>query len=253
MSSLVRRITPLVDQVQEILEKRIKDGYYPADSKLPSESDLAAEFDVSRATLRSALSLLAEKGMVVRRQGAGTFIANIPSIINPMNEAIGFKELIASFGFTPRVEQIHFASSVANASIAERLQIQTGETVFLSHKIFYANEIPVIYCVNTFPSWLLEEGIVEQVKQKTELLEPLYEFLEENCNQRVELHISKVRAAKAGNCEFYNGLPLEPNEPVIVIDSIAYNAEMLPLFLTLEYHHHPDELMTLDLVRRRRT
>lgn len=253
MSSLVRRYTPLVDQVQEILENRIKDGYYPPDSKLPSESDLAAEFDVSRATLRSALSQLAAQGMVVRRQGAGTFIANIPNIINPMNEAIGFQNLIASFGFTPSVEHVHFSTSQASPTVAEKLQIQPGETVYLSHKIFYANDIPVIYCVNTLPSWLLEAKIVEKVRKKIELLEPLYDFLEEHCNQRVELHISKVRAAKAGNCEFHNGLPLEPDEPVIVIDSIAYNADMLPLFLTLEYHHHPDELMTLDLVRRRRT
>lgn len=57
----------------EIL-KRIREGIYPEGLKLPPESQLAEQLGVSRVTLRQALSMLQEDGLVEARQGVGTFI-----------------------------------------------------------------------------------------------------------------------------------------------------------------------------------
>jgi len=65
---------PLYHQVAGVLRQRIEDGIYPVGGKLLSEDELAAEFEVSRATIRQAVGELVMEGLVVRRQGRGTYV-----------------------------------------------------------------------------------------------------------------------------------------------------------------------------------
>jgi len=65
---------PLYHQVAGVLRQRIEDGIYPVGGKLLSEDELAAEFEVSRATIRQAVGELVMEGLVVRKQGRGTFV-----------------------------------------------------------------------------------------------------------------------------------------------------------------------------------
>lgn len=245
------RQPPLAQQVHQILTERIRDGVYPPDSQIPPENELAAEFSVSRATVRSALGTIAARGLVVRRHGAGTFVTRLSRISNPLNEAIDFQELIASYGFEPSVEYVAFLVAQPSAKMAEALQIEVDTPVFESHKVFSADGEPVIYCVNTIPRWIFDEDLIEDLTRNPEIIEPIYDFLEERCGQRVEYHASKVYPAIAEECAFNGGLPLDPGAAVLVIDGVAFNAEECPLFHTFEYHHHPKTLMTLDLIRRR--
>ena len=56
------------------LEQMITEGSLSAGEKLPPERELAAKFDVSRPSLREAIQKLEAKGLVVRKQGGGTFV-----------------------------------------------------------------------------------------------------------------------------------------------------------------------------------
>ena len=64
--------------VQDELKQRIDRGELPAGTQLPSEPELAAELQVSRATLREALRAMELEGLLRRRQGSGTFVADHP-------------------------------------------------------------------------------------------------------------------------------------------------------------------------------
>jgi GntR family transcriptional regulator len=68
------QVLPLYHQVAGILRQRIDDGIYPVGGRLLAEDELAAEFDVSRATIRQAVGELVMGGLVVRRQGRGTYV-----------------------------------------------------------------------------------------------------------------------------------------------------------------------------------
>lgn len=65
----------LSDVITEKLESLILDGSFVAGEKLPSERELAVQFDVSRPSLREAMGNLQAKGLVERRQGGGTYIS----------------------------------------------------------------------------------------------------------------------------------------------------------------------------------
>jgi len=78
----------LADVVFEKLYRSIKSGAYEADERLPTEHDLAAEFQVSRPVVRDALSKLREQRLIYSRQGAGSFVRQLG-----MREPLGFGQL----------------------------------------------------------------------------------------------------------------------------------------------------------------
>lgn len=103
----------LVDKVYGELAQRIANGDYAPDQKLPGEHELADMFDVSRPVLREALGRLREDGLIVSRQGAGSFVQ-----MRAQQQPLGFArvETIADiqrcfeFRITMESDAAHFAA-----------------------------------------------------------------------------------------------------------------------------------------------
>ena len=68
-------ITPMYKQVAGIISEGIRTGELKVGEKLPSEFELMKDFNVSRVTIRGAISELVTDGLLVRSQGKGTFVA----------------------------------------------------------------------------------------------------------------------------------------------------------------------------------
>ena len=87
------RIKPakLSDQIVQQLEHMLLEGSFAPGQKLPTERELAAQFDVSRPSLREALQKLEAKGLVSRKQGGGTFVCDnlVGGLTDPLFELIG--------------------------------------------------------------------------------------------------------------------------------------------------------------------
>jgi GntR family transcriptional regulator, arabinose operon transcriptional repressor len=73
---------PLYQQLADLLKQQIQDGTYPTGSRLESEPEIATRYDVARGTVRQALDLLVEEGLLDRIQGKGTFIAAVETPAN---------------------------------------------------------------------------------------------------------------------------------------------------------------------------
>jgi GntR family transcriptional regulator len=70
---------PLYTQVRDLMIERIESGLWPIGTALPNEVQLSSEFGVSVGTIRRAVEGLEEAGILVRKQGRGTFVAGSPS------------------------------------------------------------------------------------------------------------------------------------------------------------------------------
>ena len=66
---------PLYIRIQEYLAERIFSGELPPDTKLPSERELSRELEISRMTVRRAITELVNEGLLTRRHGSGTYVA----------------------------------------------------------------------------------------------------------------------------------------------------------------------------------
>ncbi len=245
-ASLVRQ-QPLSLQIKQILIDRIYSGEYLTDMQLPAEDDLASEFKVSRATIRSALSSLATMGLVVRRQGAGTFVTKVPRVSNPLDKAIDFQDLIRSYQLKPGFNQVYCGLEKVNPNLADLLRIPEGSDVLEVHKIFTANDQPVIFCVNTLPIHLFPQELLKQALDSPQRLEPFFDFLEKELGLKVEYYFARVRPVLARKCKFHIPLPIAKNSPVLEIDEVAFTADGIPIFHTYEYH--PENQMRFELVR----
>ncbi|MFP5078390.1 FadR/GntR family transcriptional regulator [Rhizobium sp. YIM 134829] len=78
----------LSDLVFERMHRAIKSGAYQPDERLPTEHDLAAEFEVSRPIIREALRRLRDQGLIYSRRGAGSFVRALG-----LKEPLGFGQL----------------------------------------------------------------------------------------------------------------------------------------------------------------
>ncbi len=81
----------LSDQIVRQLEQMLLEGSFAAGQKLPTERELAEQFDVSRPSVREALQKLGAKGLVLRKQGGGTFVCDslVGGLTDPLFELIG--------------------------------------------------------------------------------------------------------------------------------------------------------------------
>ena len=70
----------LFKQVYEDLCKRIQNAEFPPGSQLPTEVELIRQYQVSITTIRKAVQILADKNIISKKQGQGTFVLKVPAI-----------------------------------------------------------------------------------------------------------------------------------------------------------------------------
>ena len=214
------------EEVERALLERLE-TLADSDGRLPTEGEIAGMFGVSRGTVRSAVGALATRGLVVRRQGMGTFLKRLPHLHNPINEAIDFCEVIARNGRKPGRRFLKAAIETPDRCICEALE-QPDQPALVRHTVFTADDDPVIYCINTFPLSVIQLALAERVVAEPSLSEPLYEFLETECGERLEYHRSTIWPALATDCELLEPV-CHPLAPVIVIDEIGFSATGRPI------------------------
>ncbi|MDZ5454854.1 MULTISPECIES: FadR/GntR family transcriptional regulator [Labrys] len=131
----------LGDLVFERMHRAIKSGAYKPDERLPTEHDLAIEFEVSRPVIREALRRLREQGFIYSRRGAGSFVRALG-----MREPLGFgqlenvADLLNCYEFRLTVEPAAAAAAAerhdaANlAAIRQALELMRDATNRQSHR-----------------------------------------------------------------------------------------------------------------------
>src|SRR5882757_9645511 len=106
------------------LQKDIRLGSYPVGNLLPTETELMASYKASRQTVREALRILIEQGLIVRRAGLGSVvIASEPPVL--------FTHSVKSLGEWLRYSNETYRDVVADRKLAALLKCEPGKTWFL--------------------------------------------------------------------------------------------------------------------------
>ena len=103
---VISDVVPRYYQVYSVLQQRIRAGVWPPEGPMPTEEAFAAEFRVSRVTIRRALDMLQQEKLVIRQQGRGTFAAP-PVNSAPMNFG-GLLESVADAEHRTKVHVLSF-------------------------------------------------------------------------------------------------------------------------------------------------
>jgi GntR family transcriptional regulator len=226
----------LADQVLRILIDRIKDGVYPPGGQLPPENELIDEFNVSRATLRSAYAKLEERKLIQRRQGIGTFVSKQLSIANPLYQMIDFDDRIAMQGFQAGFDQLEAIIAPTDAGISAKLEIEEGAQTLQIKKIWTADDQPIIYIINHIPLWVFDDHYSFDEIIQPGLTEPFFQFFRQKCNTPIDHLTSCLFPQTVENCQLpgeFSGYAL--NTPVLVIEDVGFTSDGKPVFHSLEH------------------
>lgn len=132
---------PLYQQLQRALRKAIEIQLLGPEDALPAERDLAADFNVSRITVRKALDGLVAEGLLVRRQGSGNFVST--RVQKNFAKLTSFSEDMRARGRTPRSVWLKRAEGTVTPEEALALRLSPGTPVFRFHRIRFADDAPM--------------------------------------------------------------------------------------------------------------
>src|SRR6186713_1280452 len=132
---------PLYQQLQRALRTAIEKRVVAPDDALPPERDLADMLSVSRITVRKAIDGLVEEGLLVRRQGSGTFVSN--RVEKNFSKLTSFSEDMRARGREPRSVWLNRAAGTVTPEEALTLRSSPGTPVYRFHRIRYADNAPM--------------------------------------------------------------------------------------------------------------
>jgi DNA-binding GntR family transcriptional regulator len=118
--------TPRYAQIFNTLSRRMQAGRYPVDMRLPTESELCAEFNASRFTVREALRRLVEQGMVQRRQGAGSVVVSTTPQAQYVHSLSSLNDLF-QFALDTHYDLLSIRPVVLDEKLARDLGVAAGE------------------------------------------------------------------------------------------------------------------------------
>lgn len=116
-------------QLAHELRARIRVGELSPGDKLPSEPELAHDRAVSRSSMRAAITLLEEEGVVSRRHGSGTYVTYRPALPNDLSRNFGVSSLIAATGLAPGTAEEACEIIAAPEWVAAALETEPGAPV----------------------------------------------------------------------------------------------------------------------------
>lgn len=230
--------TPLYHQVYSLLLERIKAGEWQVGTFLPNEYRLATEYGVSIGTIRSAVSLLAREGVVVRQQGRGTLVVDT----RERNLAHQLNRIRRCGDGEVRVLNTTILSQdirTCDHELAAALNLDAGEDV---HRITRLSVLE--------DTGILHDTIYLPVKLYKDMADPEnYRRSVANLAVRNNLLVDKVEERiTAIKCppELADLLEVETQEPVLRIERTLYTASAAPIELRVTHCRLMDAFYTLD-------
>lgn len=198
---------PLHAQVESLLRELIEWPEYKNGGFLPKEVDLAKKLGISRNTLRQATNKLEYEGLLIRKKGIGTKVAQ-KSITTNLDSWMSFTQEMSEQG----VGFINYSSEVkkvkASSKVANFFNIDVGTELLCLCRLRGGDDGPFVYFESYFhPRIGIKDGI--------DFSRPLYEILENDFHVVPTTSKENIKAKSASEITAER-LRINPLEPVLV-------------------------------------
>lgn len=219
-------ITPLYVQLMEELETSIRNGVYKPGDKIMTEAEMAKEYGVSLITVRKAVGSLMEKGLVVRKQGKGTFVTK-PKYSRNMKKLQSFTEMCEQMGVKPGAQVLENRLIMADKKVADRLGIEPGSNVVYISRLRLADGEPVQVEKSYFPlkyAFLLEEDLNNG---------SMFECLKEKAGAKVASSEKMIELCRA-TAEEAALMDVKKGDYLLFVKSTAYDENGEPMYAGIQ-------------------
>jgi len=215
---------PLYKAARSRLVQALVTGQYVPGKALPPEKDLAAEFGISIGTLRKAVDELVSEGILIRQQGRGTFVASHDRerLMYYFFHVVPFDQGKTEY---PVVELVNFGRAKADQSIAEKLQLQAGESIIrMRNRLSLAGQTLMIDDI-ALPAHRFSGLTADKIRKRSSTIYQLYQAQFGLTVAHTEERLRAV-CAPADIAQLLN-LPSE--SPVLMIRRLASGYQREPI------------------------
>ena len=232
--------SPLYRQIKDFLIRSLEEGEWGPGDAIPSESELAARFNVSQGTVRKAVDEMAAENLLVRRQGKGTFVATH----DDPRSFYRFLRLVPDDGSPTQTVSDPFSCKLQEATpeVALVLCLSVGTPVVCVERILRFNGEPVVFdqiylVAELFPGLVLEKLLGGD--------RSLYSQFENDYGVRMINAEEHLRAVAA---DAYSAglLGIKPGDPLLLVERTAYSYGNKPvewrrgLYCTRRHYYRND-------------
>ncbi len=218
---------PLYKGVQRSLMEQLASGELKPGQLIPSERQLATEYNVSIGTLRKAIDELVENRILIRQQGKGTFVASH----DRERLLFYFFHIVPQQGIKsyPLVESVFFHKSTADAEAASRLRIAVGAPTF-----HIRNKLSLLGAVVSVDDITLDQVRFEKLTPAMFKERPntIYNLYQEAFGITVVRTEERLRA-EAASAEHAKLLKVKGGVPVLTVRRTAFDMRNEPVELRI--------------------
>lgn len=217
-------------QLAHQLRDAISAGTYVQGDRIPTEPDLMAMYGVSRITARQAVMQLASEGLLVRRQGKGTYVT-APPVKHALVDLRGFYDELVARGVNPEIELLDFAKRVPRPEVAARLR--SGAQALVSWKRLYRRQGEPFAV-----AWVYLAPSAIKVTRELAARHTSYHILETVLRRPIKHADISIRA-QSSTADMRKLLRMPPSTPIIALERVSYTADGTPVEYAL-YCAHAD-------------
>jgi GntR family transcriptional regulator len=196
---------PLYVQAEKVLEDLLVHRRYRIGDRIPPETELVRSLGVSRATIRAAVGRLVDRGLLVRRQGSGTFLARLPeqegqpspvgiklgSNVAELGRLETYTSIAERLGLKAESDHLRVEAARSTPEEAGALELPVnGEVTRVSRVLRFDGEIAA-WMIDVIPADLMPAGTL------TERLTPHQMVLDLLVDERIPVAFSEVEVSTA--------------------------------------------------------
>lgn len=214
----MKEIMPIYIQIADQLRQNIHQGVYQIGEQLPTETKLAEQFAVNRHTLRQAIALLKNEGLLRIDRGRGTFVA-AKTIRYAIGKRVRYNQTLKAQGWQARFQLLRVLNVPADNAIAKGLEIPYGQPVALIERLGLADEEPIsvgtgYFPLKRFPDFLEPENIkiLQEQQSISQFLQQVY-----GCDH---IRRSTCVSARLVQPQDAKWLQLPLNQPILLAESV---------------------------------
>ncbi len=221
---------PLYAQASEALKALVLRGSYAPGERLPSEVELSQHLGISRPTLREALRQLEKDGIIVRRHGVGTFVADRSQVIDAGLEVLESIETVAQrIGLQVRMGELTVQQVPSSDEYAAVLDAPPGMDLTRVSRAILVDNRPIAYLVDILP-----DDVLNSDDLRSGFTGSVLDLLLRRGTPRLLQSRTEIEAVRA-NAEVARALQIRRDDVVLHLVAQLYSASGRVVDYSLSY------------------
>lgn len=233
---------PLYYQLEEQIKKSIESEELRPGDALPSERELSESYQISRMTVRQAITNLVNKGYLFREKGKGTFVTSQKFEQN-LQGLTSFTEDMKARNLIPGSKLLHFEIYPADEDIKAKLSLEDDELIYKIKRLRLANDEPIAVETSYLPVKLVP-GLTPEI-----LASSIYTYIEKDLQLTIG-HASQTVEAAIVDAEDQQHLNINKGVPVLLIQRETFLENGTPLELVRSSYRADRYKFKIDIERK---